>query len=498
MLKGGISHMSVRDQSFEMLRNIDLFSSLDEESLKLLRDKMKLVNFKKGELICAEGEQGDRMYVVASGELRVLKKGAGELPVEIAVLKKGEVAGIMSLFEAEPRSATMQAGSIAQLLEIDKETFQELLDTSPAISRSIMAALSKYLRHQTQVVTALQSQDHDRRLKIAFFDSKPYSREVFESANNDRYAFKFFDVRLNADTAQMARGFDVICVFVNDNVDEKAVRVLDELGVKMIALRCAGYNNVDLKACMQLGISVTRVPAYSPYAVAEHSVALLLALNRHIHKAHNRVREGNFSLDNLVGFDMYGKSIGVIGTGRIGKCAINIFLGFGCKVLAYDKFPDENVRAKDGVRYVELNELLKSSDVICLYAPLMPETRHIIDGKAIGHMKKGVIIINTSRGGLVDTPALIQGLLSGQLGGAGLDVYEEESDYFYEDHSSAVITDEVLARLTTFSNVMITSHMAFLTKEALENIAATTFENVLEFESGKSGADLTNAVLLKE
>lgn len=490
--------MGKKDTSHEMLSNIDLFSSLDSESLKLLHEKMKLVEFKQNEEICSEGDTGDRMYVVVSGELRILKKGAGGQPVEIALLKKGEVAGIMSLFEEEPRSATMQACGQVRLLEIDKETFQELLDNSPAISRAIMAALSKYLRHQTQVVTELQSRDQDNRLKIAFFDSKPYSVEVFEKANDGNFALKFFDVRLNADTAAMAKGFEVICVFVNDNVDADTVRVLDELGVKMIALRCAGYNNVDLKACLERDISVARVPAYSPYAVAEHSVALLLALNRHIHKAHNRVREGNFSLDNLVGFDMFGKTIGLIGTGRIGKCALNIFLGFGCNVLAYDKYPDENVKSMEGVRYVELEELLSNSDVICLYAPLMPETHHIIDKKAIDLMKPGVVLINTSRGGLVDTPALIQGLLSGHLGGAGLDVYEEESDYFYEDYSSAVITDEILARLTTFNNVMITSHMAFLTKEALENIATTTYENIAEFESGKAGADLTNAVLPKE
>jgi D-lactate dehydrogenase len=262
----------------------------------------------------------------------------------------------------------------------------------------------------------------------------------------------------------------------------------------MIALRCAGFNNVDLAACERHGLSVTRVPAYSPYAVAEHAVALMMTLNRRLHRANNRVREGNFSLSGLVGFDMHAKTAGVIGTGKIGKCLIHILAGFGCRILAHDMYPDAQLVERSGVRYVPLDELLAESDVISLHAPLTRETRHMIGAEAIAKMKRGVMLINTSRGALIDTPALLEGLKSGQIGNAGLDVYEEESEYFFEDLSDRVITDDVLARLMTFNNVIVTSHQAFLTQEALNNIADITLENIREYELGKRGSALTNRV----
>ena len=483
--------------SYAMLKKIELFSSLDDQSLNLLKERMKLVYFKAEEIICSEGDRGDRMYVVDTGEIRVLKKGKEDSSVEIAVLRHGEVAGIMSLFEEEPRSATLQASGKVKLWEIDKNTFQNLLKSHPAISQALITALSRYLRRETEIVAKLHSQDEDNRLKAAIFDSKPYTEQIFKEQNQGRYALKFFEVRLNQDTAAMASGFKVICAFVNDRIDAGVVEELRRIGIEMIALRCAGYNNVDLKACAKYEISVARVPAYSPYAVAEHSIALMMALNRHIHRAHNRVREGNFSLNNLVGFDMHGKTVGIIGTGKIGKCAINILLGFGCNILAYDKFPDEKTAQRGGVRYVELDDLFDKSDIVSLYAPLTPETHHMINEQTIMKMKQGVMLINTSRGGLIDTRALIKGLVNGQIGSSGLDVYEEEGEYFFEDFSHTVIGDEVLARLTTFNNVMVTSHMAFLTKEALTNIADTTLENIQEYESGKRGDQLTNGIYVK-
>jgi D-lactate dehydrogenase len=265
----------------------------------------------------------------------------------------------------------------------------------------------------------------------------------------------------------------------------------------MIALRCAGYNNVDLKACEKYEISVARVPAYSPYAVAEHAVALIMALNRRTHRAHSRVREGNFSLHGLVGFDIHGKTAGIIGPGKIGACLVSILHGFGCRLLAYGRSRNQDLIDRYSVQYVELDDIFAQSDIISLHCPLTPEMYHLIDAEAISKMKPGVMLINTARGGLIDTNALIEGLKSGKIGSAGLDVYEEEGAYFFEDFSNRVIADDLLARLTTFNNLMITGHQGSLTQEAQKNIVDTTIENIREFELGKRGKDLTNAVVSK-
>ena len=338
--------------------------------------------------------------------------------------------------------------------------------------------------------------DEPAPLRIAVFDSKPYSKAIFLERNKSRYNFAFYEHRLDHDTVGSAAGFDVVCPFVNDVLDAPVVSKLAGCNVGLIAMRCAGYNNVDLAACHEAGISVVRVPAYSPHSVAEHSVALMMTLNRKIHRAYNRVREGNFSLTGLVGFEMRSKTVGVVGTGRIGCCAVDILLGFGCRVLAFDPNPREDLLRR-GVQYMALDDLLSQSDVVSLYVPLMPQTHHIIGARAISRMKPGAMLINTSRGGLVDTQALVDALKSGQIGSAGLDVYEEEGDYFFEDYSNALITDDTLARLLTFNNVIVTSHQAFLTHEALTNIADTTLENVREYECGRRGKDLTNGVCVK-
>ena len=313
-------------------------------------------------------------------------------------------------------------------------------------------------------------------MKVAFFDAKSYDKPGF-----DRYIegtgieIKYFDAHLNEDTVSLAAGFDAVCVFVNDIVNETVVNKLYELGVKVIVLRCAGFNNVDTRACFGK-LHVYRVPAYSPYAVAEHAMALLLTLNRHIHKAYNRTREFNFSLQSLTGFDLHGKTVGIIGTGKIGMIFANICKGFGMNILAYDKFPGKN-----DLSYVELDTLLAQSDIISLHCPLTEETHHIIGEAAIGKMKPGAVIVNTSRGGLVDTEALIDGIKNGTVGGACLDVYEEEGDLFYEDFSGHVIQDDTLVRLIAMPNVIVTSHQAFLTNEALDNIASTTVDNLMKF-----------------
>ena len=317
-------------------------------------------------------------------------------------------------------------------------------------------------------------------MKLAFFDTKPYDIPGFEKYSADSgIEIKYFESKLNADTVSLAAGFDAVCVFVNDTVNAQVVAKLYELGVKAIVLRCAGFNNVDLKAC-QGKLRVFRVPAYSPHAVAEHAMALLLTVNRRTHKAHIRTREFNFSLQGLTGFDLYGKTVGVIGTGKIGRVFADICRGFGMKVLAYDKFPNPNA----GLDYVELDELFEKSDVISLHCPLTVETDHLIRSGSIRRMKDGVVIVNTSRGGLVNTEDLIQGLRSGKIGAACLDVYEEEGDVFYEDLSGHILQDDKLVRLIAMPNVIVTSHQAFLTKEALDNIAHTTVNNLRRFFEG--------------
>jgi len=310
---------------------------------------------------------------------------------------------------------------------------------------------------------------------IAFYDTKPYDEYYFNMYNKN-YNIKYFDIKLNKDTAILASGCEVVVAFVNDKIDAETIKVLDKVGVKLIAMRCAGYNNVDVKAAWGK-IHIVRVPSYSPYAVAEHAMALLLALNRKIHKAYNRVRDFNFSLNGLTGFDMHGKTIGVIGTGRIGKIFINIARGFGMNVLAYDVFP-----AKDSdYNYVTLDELYRESDIISLHVPLTEESQYMINSESISKMKDGVILINVSRGGLVNSADLIEGLKSGKIGAAGLDVYDEEDNLFFEDLSTSIIKDDKFRILSSMHNVIVTSHQAFLTDEALTNIATTTLNNIDEF-----------------
>ena len=317
-------------------------------------------------------------------------------------------------------------------------------------------------------------------MKLAFFDTKSYDVPGF-----DRYAvpagieIKYYEPNLNRDTVSLANGFDAVCVFVNDTVDAVVVEKLYEMGVKAIVLRCAGFNNVDIKAC-EGKLRVFRVPAYSPHAVAEHAMALLLTINRRTHKAYIRTRDFNFSLQGLAGFDLYGKTVGIIGTGKIGRVFADICKGFGMTILAYDKFP----AADSGLNYVELPELFEKSDIISLHCPLTEETRHIINADSIAMMKKGVTIINTSRGALVNTEDLITGIKDRKVGAACLDVYEEEGDLFYEDFSGHIVEDDKLVRLIAMPNVIVTSHQAFLTNEALDNIAATTVSNLTRFFGG--------------
>ncbi len=305
-------------------------------------------------------------------------------------------------------------------------------------------------------------------------DEKSYLIDAFEASGHE---VMFEEVHLNRKTAELAAGFDAVVVFVNDQLDESCLERLAELSVKTVALRCAGYNNVHLDAAKRLGLSVVRVPAYSPYAVAEHALTLLMTLNRHVHKAYNRVREGNFLLDGLVGRDIHRKTVGVVGTGNIGSVFCQIMRGFDCRLLAYDPNPSQDL-IEQGVEYVELDSLLEQSDFISLHCPLTAQTHHVISERALALMKPKAMLINTSRGGLVDTKAVINALKQGGLSGLAIDVYEEEADLFFEDQSNQVIADDDLMRLMTFPNVIVTGHQAFLTEEALTNIAHTTANNL--------------------
>ena len=328
-------------------------------------------------------------------------------------------------------------------------------------------------------------------MKVAFFSTKSYDREYFNKFNTaNLHELTFFEVPLNEQTAILTVGFEAVCVFVNDIISQETIKIISKNGIKVIALRCAGFNNVDLKAARENELKVVRVPAYSPESVAEHAAALILTLNRKTHKAYNRVREGNFSIENLTGFNLFGKTVGVIGTGLIGAAFCKIMLGFGCQVLAYDIKESSDLVAK-GVVYKTLDDLLKESEIISLHCPLTPETAHLIDAMAISKMKGGVMIINTSRGALIEAKDAIDGLKSGKIGYLGIDVYEQEADLFFQDLSESVIQDDIIARLISFPNVLITGHLGFFTKEALEEIATITLNNLSSFESDK---ELVNEV----
>ena len=324
-------------------------------------------------------------------------------------------------------------------------------------------------------------------MKIAFFDTKSYDQEVFEpKLKAAKFRYKFYDTRLNEDDVILAKGCDAVCVFVNDVVNSTVIDQLSELGVKIIALRCAGFNNVDFKYAEQKGITVVRVPAYSPYAVAEHAIALLMTSTRKIHKSYIRTRDFNFSLQGLTGFDLYGKTVGVIGTGKIGRVFIDICKGFGMKIIAYDKFPSDI----PGVEYKPLDTIYREADIISFHCPLTDDTLHMFNFGTLGKIKPGVVIINTSRGALIDAEALLEGIKTKKIGAACLDVYEEESGYFYEDLSGSIIDDDTLSRLISMPNVIVTSHQAFLTREALENIATTTVKNIKQISSGDECANI--------
>lgn len=474
---------------------VEPFASCAPDTRARLASAAAHRRLRPGEILFEEGDDGTFMFVVASGRLAVRTSTDSGTSVVLRDMTAGDVGGLTTMTTEKTRSATLTAIDESAVLTIPKDVFVEALAKHDDLTRAVIAFLAKKVRTKTRRLASLMSGPQSGGTPVAVFDAKSYDAGAFDALQAEDLSFRHFEAKLDEHTAALAAGHPVVCAFVNDDLSGPVIRALADGGTGLIAMRCAGYNNVDLSAASEAGLDVVRVPAYSPHAVAEHAMALVLTLNRKTHRAYARVREGNFSLGGLVGFDLHGRTMGVVGVGNIGSCMARIARGFGMTVLAFDAYPDADLAERVGFEYVELDALLGRSDVVSLHAPLNPDTYHLIDAERIGRMKPGAMLINTSRGGLVDAGALIDALKSGQIGAAGLDVYEEESEYFFEDRSDRVITDDLLARLITFNNVLITSHQAFLTKDALSNIATTTRDNIREWLGGKRGRELTNAVL---
>ncbi|KAJ3101599.1 hypothetical protein HDU96_009924 [Phlyctochytrium bullatum] len=510
-----------------------LWPGLDKEALAALAAQMDAVVLAKDEVLCREGEVTGFLYVIAEGTLDVVKNVPSKAneTVKLITLSPGEYAGESTLLEGTPLTATLIASSTpTRILRLSITSFRSLLETNPLISNALLRGLSAELRAFRTVLARAMSDHKDlsaastpslkrrdslvavaknpkvRVTRMAVFDFMKHEKVSFEAAvdkfrnerlnpDTDALEIVYLECKLGPSTVGLAAGCQVVCIFVNDNANAEVLTLLAAQGVKLLTLRCAGFDNVDLKAAAALDITVTRVPAYSPYAVAEFAATLCMSLNRKIVAAHGRVRQGNFSLANLVGFDIHGKTVGVIGTGKIGQCFIKIMQGFGCDILCYDAYPSKEVASWERCRYVELDELLAKSKIISLHCPLLPSTKHLINQDSIAKMQRGVVLINTSRGGLVHTQHLIQALKSGHVAAAGLDVYENERSLFFEDHSGNVMEDDAFARLLTFQNVIVTGHQAFLTEEALDKIASVTVDNIFGYcVEGKKGKELENVV----
>lgn len=479
----------------DLLASVVPFASASAKTLESLASAARDVRTGAGAFAFHEGDAAPFLFVVASGTFDVLKKADDGAEIVLRTLGRGEVGGMTNLTGVEARSAGLRAREDSSMLALDKSVVVAAMRADPALTDAVLLSLGAKVRVKTaQLAMLLERTARDPREKIAFFDTKPYEREAFERRMPEGLRAHWIEARLGPQTARLAEGYPVVCAFVNDDLGRPVLEELAARGVGLVAMRCAGYNNVDLATARALGVDVVRVPAYSPHAVAEHTLALLLSLVRHTHRAFARVREGNFSLNGLVGFDLYGKTAGVVGTGKIGAIVARILRGFGMEVLASDQAENPELVAL-GVRFVSLDELFAASDVVSLHIPLTPETYHLVDARRLAASKRGVVLINTSRGGLVDAAALVDGLKRGHIGAAGLDVYEEESEYFFQDRSDRAVADDLLARLMTFPNVLITSHQAFLTREALDNIAEATLASVEEYLAGRRGRELSRVVI---
>eukprot|EP00611_Tribonema_gayanum_P008787 TRINITY_DN1841_c0_g2_i2.p1 TRINITY_DN1841_c0_g2~~TRINITY_DN1841_c0_g2_i2.p1 ORF type:complete len:511 (-),score=142.39 TRINITY_DN1841_c0_g2_i2:352-1884(-) len=476
---------------------------------------LKRREMKDGDLCISEGQHVDRMILLEDGTLERTRSNpattSSEPMVIDVVAEKGRALCVLHLLTraGDPSYATVKAKGSAVVWEMPREEFQKFMTSAPEYALALMANMAAQLRSGSKIMRAIrQQQSGDENFqgqRILSYDSSAWVRENFtkgiEEYNKTAPAHLQLSIDYTGDTlsstsAGVAVGHDIVCLFVNDTADRAALMALSNAGVKMIAMRCAGYDRVDAKAAETLGFTVARVPAYSPYAVAEHGVALLMALNRKLYKAIPRVHDFNFTLDGLSGFDMHGKTVGVVGTGKIGQCLCNILLGFGVNLICFDVYPNDGLKAK-GAKYVEMDEIWGTSTVIFLMTPLLPSTHHIFNSEVLPKLKRGVYIINTSRGGLVETKALISGLKSGAVGGAALDVYENEAGYFFRDHSDTVVADEQLTQLLSFHNVILTAHQAFFTQDAITNIVNTTLANIRDYMEGKTGREHPNSIYSK-
>jgi len=481
------------DFSFiDTVKKSELFEYLRDEDVDLITRMAQKETLKTGDVIVNQGEPMNFYLIVESGAVSKVRNGE-----ELLELREHDSSGLFHFFSKDPAFASLIVKKDNTVVwKIHTDDFTEAMKKDPHFTISFTHFLAKKVREQSNLIRYLTSNKGGNKLNVAFYDSKDYMKEVFDKLNNERYQFNFkwFKEKLNPETAVLAIGCTVVSCFVNDDLSGPTVNKLAEYGVQLIALRCAGFDNVDLETCHLNKISVIRAPAYSPYAVAEFAVGLMLTLIRKIYKSVERVKQYNFSLHGLTGFDIHGKTIGVIGTGKIGVCVINILEGFGVRILCYDVRKDPKVEAKESCKYVELDELLANSDIITLHAPLLKSTKYMINKNTLSKMKDGVYLINTSRGGLVNTNDLIESLKNKKIGGVALDVYEGEKNVFFENVSEDYIQDNTLTQLLAQHNVIVTGHQAFLTTEALTNIAEANLQSLKEFEEGKRLKELSNNI----
>ncbi len=516
---------STAEEAYQLIQQASSFSFASDEMLRAISELMVLEQVEDGHIFVHEGEELTKWLILDKGVVARYKIATGKkidlqqlstTLIDQVVLDRlegrGRVAALFhSLNEKHTAYATLVAQGPVKLWSVDAKQYRELLSQNGHFALQLTAHLARLLRHESKVSRALASargtvedsgdDAHPKKtLRVLCYDSTEWVRTGFQPAieelNNAmedvQIVMEFTQDRLNARSAAYATGYAAICTFVNDDANEDVIRMLSMLGVKMIAQRAAGFDRIDTKAALTFGVTVARVPAYSPYAVAEMAISLLMTLNRKITRASNRVKMANFTLDSgLMGMDIYGKTVGIMGTGKIGAILCNIINGFGAKLLCYDVFENEEVK-KIGGTYVTQDELYAQSDVVFLMMPLLPQTTHTINMEMLPKLKKGVLLINTSRGGLIDTKALLEGLKTGIIAGVGMDVYENEADYFFQDWSARNIEDSDLVALLGNNNVILTAHQAFFTKEAVNKIVSTTLENLREYASGKTGFDHPN------
>ncbi|MDP2435273.1 MAG: NAD(P)-dependent oxidoreductase [archaeon] len=473
-------------------------SGLPSEVLEEMAKVLEKVEAGAGKVLIEEGVPQDRVFVVLEGWVERLKNG-----VSLDRVNAPRVCGLLHAFRKDPTFATLRGGPGAEVYVLASAALQQLVAKHGALALHLLEEMAGRLRTQTK----WQRERLEKRgsgVRVMVYDAKSYDKESFEKLLPEINArappgkeleLVWLPQRLTSETASAALGAHAVCIFVNDVCSQAAVSTLAKQGVRLVVLRCAGYDGVDLQACLAYGLPVVRVPAYSPEAVAEHACALMMTLARKIHQAALRTREANFSLSGLTGLDIHGKTVGVIGTGKIGRCFVNIARGFGALVLVTDVYADHAWAASLGISYVTPEEIFRTADVISIHCPLLPSTRHMINAASIATMKPGVMLLNTSRGAIIDTQALLDGLASGQIGSAGLDVYEHERPYFFQDHSSTVITDSMLTRLSNMKNVILTGHQAFLTHNALSQIATVSLNNLAEYFWEERPQPLTNQVL---